>query len=124
MSDQHANLQKAARAPLSGRVFRSDNPGLKPWAILFNRFAVIPTVLRCTRLCASHTLSFCNLSFVILNELQASSAFDCSGSESCDEAALYDGEKQNGGHDGDDRAGGDQSPFHLQALEKALQAEW
>jgi hypothetical protein len=70
--------------------------------------------------CGIRNLSFCHLSFVMLNELKASSAFDCSGSESCDQASLDDGEKQDGGRNGDHRTGGDQAPFHLQALQKAL----
>ena len=65
-------------------------------------------------------LSFCHLLFVMLNELQAGSAFDRSGSQSRDQAPLYDGEKYDSRHNRDDGAGGDQSPLYLQALQKAL----
>jgi hypothetical protein len=31
------------RTPVLGRLFRHANPGLKPWAMMYNRFAVNPT---------------------------------------------------------------------------------
>jgi hypothetical protein len=36
----HTLTTHVFRAPLSGRTFAMYNPGLKPWAVLCNRFAV------------------------------------------------------------------------------------
>ena len=35
--------EHAPRSPLSGRFHSLPSPGLKPWAIMYNRFAVNPT---------------------------------------------------------------------------------
>src|ERR1700722_9419288 len=59
----------------------------------------------------------------MLNELRASSAFDCSCRESCYQAALHDSEKEDGRSNRDHCASGNQAPFYLQALQKALQTE-
>jgi hypothetical protein len=35
------SVERTRRSPLSGRSNALPNPGLKPWAILYNRFAVM-----------------------------------------------------------------------------------
>ena len=110
------NAKSRSTAP-SGRAIFYRNPGLKPRAESFYPFGISPERSEQT---GFRNLSFCHLLFVMPNEPQAGSAFDCTGSQSRDQTPLNDGEKYDGRYDGDDRAGCDQSPFDLQALQEAL----
>ena len=42
--NQHAQSGPLVRTPLSGRSSGTIDPGLKPWAMIYNRFAVLISI--------------------------------------------------------------------------------